>query len=58
MTPSLEEWPTKAKETSSDHEVRLNMMDIKQNFMDSISVSQGKLTHTLFAWKASYIVEM
>ena len=28
MTPSLEEWPTKAKEAPSPHEVRLVPLDI------------------------------
>ena len=27
MIPSLEEWPTKAKEASSPHEVKLTMLD-------------------------------
>ena len=27
MTPSLEGWPTKAKEASSPHEVRLALLD-------------------------------
>ena len=32
MTPSLEGWPTKAKEAPSPHEVRLAPLDITQYF--------------------------
>ena len=32
VTPSLEEWPTKAKEVSSPHEVRLTPLDTSPVF--------------------------
>ena len=32
MTPSLEGWPTKAKETPSPHEVRLALLDTNPVF--------------------------
>ena len=32
VTPSLEGWPTKAKEAPSPHEVRLTMLDNKPVF--------------------------
>ena len=32
MTPSLERWPTKAKEAPSRHEVRLALLDTNQVF--------------------------
>ena len=33
MTPSLEGWPTKAKEASSPHEVRLAPLDANPEFL-------------------------
>ena len=32
VTPSLEEWPTKAKEVPSPHEVRLSLLDTNPVF--------------------------
>ena len=32
MTPSLEKWPTKAKEATSPHEVRLTPLDTNPLF--------------------------
>ena len=41
MTPSLEGWPTKAKEAPSPHEVRLTPLDTNPVFLMSRGMSQG-----------------
>ena len=43
MTPSLEEWPTKAKEAPSAHEVRLALLDTNPVFQTSNNL-KSKIT--------------
>ena len=38
MTPTLEGWPTKAKEAPSPHEVRLALLDTNPVFQNLIPV--------------------
>ena len=45
MTPSLEGWPTKAKETPSPHEVRLALLDTNPVYQ-----SLGEIPHKTCRW--------
>ena len=47
MTPSLEGWPTKAKEAASPHEVRLALLDTNAVFQ-SLGVNNEILIEFTF----------
>ena len=49
MTPSLEGWPTKAKEAPSPHEVGLALPDTK------VSNSQGRLESILYIFFIHFV---
>ena len=50
MTPSLEEWPTKAKEAPSPHEVRLAPLDTNPVFQSLEGKSAQQKRHQKYAW--------
>ena len=66
MTPSLERWPTKAKEAPSPHEVRLALLDtnpvfqslretLEQNILDKMFQQTSTLRPTLIQRRDSKV---
>ena len=59
MTSSLEGWPTKAKEASSPHEVRLALLDTKPVFQSlrGNSLTPLLFTHNVFGAYKTFKIE-